>query len=103
MKAPISSIPGVLPLSIDTSSLDAGSHTFTIVATGADGATRTVSVTLTIVRRLIFTCTASQSGSVLSLDCNSDRGLSTLELECQLDGDAYSPCEIIGVKTPATG
>ena len=103
MKAHISYIVGVLPLNIDTSSLAAGSHTFTIVATGVDGATNSFSLTLNIVRSLIFACTASQSGSDLSLECNSDRDVSTLELECQLDGDAFTPCEIVGVNAPASG
>ena len=100
MKIVVSCVPGVLPLSIDTSSLSAGSHTLTIIATGADGATRSVSITLDIIRPLTFTCSATQSGSVVRLECNSDRGLSTLDLECQLDGEAFSPCKTAGVKAP---
>ena len=42
---------------------------------------------------LEFTCTPSQSGSVVTLNCTSNRELDTLSLRCTLDGEAYEPCK----------
>ena len=40
-----------------------------------------------------FTCTPSQSGSVVTLNCTSNRELDTLSLQCTLDGQKYEPCK----------